>query len=210
MNGLRDFRSHTPASRPTSRFLEMRTKVRANSDWLVSWEWSGNRPEGEVAEVAKEGQVSVESHKGNTISKDAEPENPAVLKKVSELEVEEKAVGNGANGEKKDDGKELKDAEDRKDEEKKPEENGEAHVGEKRNHEATEDREEDGEQEANAGAEADGEEPAAKKQKTGRGRPKKGEANGTPKEKRTPAKKREPKKAATATGEPRRSARNKS
>jgi hypothetical protein len=187
----------------------------ANSDWLVSWALgSGNRPEGEAAEVAKEGEVSVENHKGNAISKETEPENPAVhiarsgndvAKNVAELQVEDKVAGNDANGEKME--VEMKDAE----------ENGEVQVGEKRDHESIEDKkDENGEPAAEAGAEADGEEPAAKKQKTdeepkkGRGRPKKGEANGAPKEKKAPAKKREPKKAATETGEPRRSTRIKS
>lgn len=193
--------------------------------YVVSWQWSGNRPEGQVAEVAKEGEVSIESNRGNTITMEAEPENPAVhiarpgndvVKKASELEIEDKAAD--ANGEKKDEP--MKDAgpvEEKKEEEKKPEENGEPQVGDKRDHEATEEKKkENGDKVAEAGAEADGEEPATKKQKTddepkkGRGRPKKSEANGAaPKEKKAPAKKREPKKAATETGEPRRSARHK-
>lgn len=185
---------------------------------------SGNRPEAALAEVAREGPVSVESHGGNAISKETEPENPAVhivrtgndvVKNVAELQVEDKVAGNDANGEKVE--VEMKDAEEKEEEEKKPEENGEAQVGEKRDHAAVEDmKDENGELVVEAGAEADGERPAAKKQKTddepkkGRGRPKKGEANGAPKEKKAPAKKREPKKAATQTGEPRRSTRIKS
>ena len=43
-------------------------------------------------------------------------------------------------------------------------------------------------------------------EKKGRGRPKKSEANGNS-EKKTPAKKKEPKKAATESGQPRRSSR---
>ncbi|KAK8193980.1 hypothetical protein BKA81DRAFT_281936, partial [Phyllosticta paracitricarpa] len=66
----------------------------------VSWKWGDNKPSGTVAEVAKEGEVTVDTHRGNTISKQAEPDNPAVhverpgndvVKKASELEVEEKA-----------------------------------------------------------------------------------------------------------------------
>ncbi|KAF2135394.1 uncharacterized protein K452DRAFT_213489, partial [Aplosporella prunicola CBS 121167] len=44
----------------------------------VSWNWGSNNPSGAVAEVAKEGDIAIESNKGNTINKSAEPENPAV------------------------------------------------------------------------------------------------------------------------------------
>ena len=192
----------------------------------------GGEAQAEAAEVVNEAQVSVESYRGNAVTKNAEPDNPAVhnaqpendvAKKPSEIEVEEKDSENADASKKRDEDKEMKDAEKRDGDgdgegEGKPEENGEVKVGEKRQHDAT-DKEENGEKnaeaEAEAEAEANAEETAVKKQKTdegsvkkSRGRPKKSEANGTPK--KTPTKKREPKKAATQTGEPRRSARHKS
>ncbi|KAF2007032.1 hypothetical protein P154DRAFT_181588 [Amniculicola lignicola CBS 123094] len=71
----------------------------------VSWPWSGSHPSGEVAEVKKDGELAIESNKGNTIKKNADPENPAVhisrpgndvVKRAHELDIEEKA--NGTNG----------------------------------------------------------------------------------------------------------------
>ncbi|MCJ1371460.1 hypothetical protein MMC20_002677 [Loxospora ochrophaea] len=68
----------------------------------VSWSWGGGQPSGEVAEKKTEGEVAIKSKRGNTIKKNADPENPAVhvtrsgqdvVKKSSELEVEEKADG---------------------------------------------------------------------------------------------------------------------
>ncbi len=194
----------------------------------------GGEPQAEAAEVVNEAQVSVESYRGNAVTKNAEPDNPAVhnaqpendvAKKPSEIEVEQKDSENTDASKKRDEDKEMKDAEKRDGDgdgdgegegegEGKPEENGEVKVGEKRQHDAI-DKEENGEKNAEAEAEANAEEAAVKKQKTddgnvkkSRGRPKKSEANGT--SKKTPTKKREPKKAATQTGEPRRSARHKS
>jgi hypothetical protein len=76
-----------------------------------------------VAEKKTEGEVSITTKKGNKVKKNAEPDNPAirversgndVVKKASELNVEEKANGSSdkrkhddeteENGEKKDDG----------------------------------------------------------------------------------------------------------
>ena len=133
----------------------------------VSWPWSGGRPSGEVVEKKTEGELSIQSKKGNTIKKNASTDNPAlhigrpgndVVKRQSELDVEEKAAGGAA-------------------EENKKVENGtETKTGEKR------EREEDV---AAPEGEAD-----AKKAKTAtpakaRGRPKKGEE----KPKASPAKK---------------------
>lgn len=76
----------------------------------VSWKWSGSRPSGEVAEVKEQGEVSIESHRGNTIKKSAGPGDPAVhiarsgndvVKNASDLNVEEKANGAATNGESK-------------------------------------------------------------------------------------------------------------
>ncbi|MCJ1403110.1 hypothetical protein MMC11_006333 [Xylographa trunciseda] len=71
----------------------------------VSWNYGGSKPSGEVAEKKTEGEVAVTSKKGNTIKRKGEPENPAVhiaregndvVKKQSELTVEEKAGGDDA------------------------------------------------------------------------------------------------------------------
>ncbi|KAI1849598.1 hypothetical protein JX265_007937 [Neoarthrinium moseri] len=65
----------------------------------VSWNWGGGAPGGTVAEKKTEGQVAIKSKRGNTIKKNAEPDNPAVhiersgndvVKKASELTVESK------------------------------------------------------------------------------------------------------------------------
>ncbi|KAI1489985.1 hypothetical protein F5X96DRAFT_670171 [Biscogniauxia mediterranea] len=65
----------------------------------VSWNWGGGAPGGTVVEKKTEGQVAIKSKRGNTIKKNAEPDNPAVqisrsgndvVKKASELNVEEK------------------------------------------------------------------------------------------------------------------------
>ncbi|KAF2760985.1 hypothetical protein EJ05DRAFT_429052, partial [Pseudovirgaria hyperparasitica] len=66
----------------------------------VSWNWGNGKPGGEVAEVADKGEIAIESHRGNTIKKNAEPDNPAVhiarpgndvVKRANELNLEEKA-----------------------------------------------------------------------------------------------------------------------
>ncbi|KAK5464914.1 hypothetical protein LTS15_001477 [Exophiala xenobiotica] len=94
----------------------------------VSWNWGGGAPGGTVAEKKTEGEVSITTKKGNKVKKNAEPDNPAVriersgndvVKKASELNVEEKANGSGdkrkhddeaeENGDKKDDESEKKD-----------------------------------------------------------------------------------------------------
>jgi hypothetical protein len=115
----------------------------------VSWNYGGAQPSGEVVEKKADGEVSVQSKRGNTIKRKGDPENPAVhiarpgndvVKKQSELTVEEKAEG-AENGE----------AEEANGEVESP-----PKTGEKR---AAED-------------EPEGEE-APKKAKAGRGRPKK-------------------------------------
>jgi hypothetical protein len=45
---------------------------------IVSWQWSGSRPGGEVAEVKEQGELAIQSNKGNTIKKNAEPGDPAI------------------------------------------------------------------------------------------------------------------------------------
>ena len=75
--------------------------------WPASWNWHGSAPSGEVAEKKTEGEVSVQSKRGNTIKKSAQPDDPAihlarpgndVVKNQSELNVEEKASGGDTNG----------------------------------------------------------------------------------------------------------------
>jgi hypothetical protein len=195
----------------------------------------------------KEGEAAIESKKGNTITKSAMPNDPAVhvtrpgndvVKNASELEVEEpKASGTANDGEKAgatDAEKPVDDDKDMDDAEEKPEDTGEAQAGDKRDHTETEkngngtkDADVHAEEPAEAADKAEekeGDEPPAKKQKQsqdaateekngdavkkGRGRPKKSESNGTGT--KGSAKKKEPKKAATETGEPRRSGRNSS
>jgi hypothetical protein len=123
----------------------------------VAWQWGGGKPGGVAAEVATEGEITMETKNGNEVKKNASPDNPAVyversghdaVKRASELEVQEK--GDNKKGDnKKDDSKE------------------------------------------------NGDKPPPKK----KGRPAKN-PNAPPKPKK------EPKKAATETGEPRRSGRN--
>lgn len=148
----------------------------------ASWNWNGSAPSGTVAEKKDEGEVAVQSKRGNTIKKAAKPDDPAVhlarpgndvVKNQSELNVEEKKADDGADDKKGED----------KDEGKKEEAtNGEAEsakTGEKRK--------------AEDEAEAEGE-PEAKKAKA-RGRPKGSAAS-------TPAKKAEPKKPAEKKSKP--------
>lgn len=45
---------------------------------LVSWNWGQGHPSGEVAEVKEQGSLEIKSAKGNTIKKNATPDDPAV------------------------------------------------------------------------------------------------------------------------------------
>merc|ERR1711939_789594 len=101
----------------------------------VSWQWSGGRPGGVASEVKEQGEMTMETKRGNEVKKNAEPDNPAVkvdreghdvVKKASELEVEEEGPNHKEDGEKQDD----KDEQDKKEEEKKDSE--EPQAGEKR------------------------------------------------------------------------------
>ncbi|KIV79300.1 hypothetical protein PV11_06867 [Exophiala sideris] len=87
----------------------------------VSWNWGGGAPGGTVAEKKTEGEIAITSKRGNKIKKNAEPGNPAVhiersgndvVKKASELNVEEKA--NGASGDAHDNEEEKQTGEKRK------------------------------------------------------------------------------------------------
>ncbi|KAI0533855.1 hypothetical protein GGR58DRAFT_93115 [Xylaria digitata] len=66
----------------------------------VSWNWGGGAPGGTVAETKDQGEIAIKSKRGNTIKKNASPDNPAVrikrsgndvVKRASELNVEAKA-----------------------------------------------------------------------------------------------------------------------
>ena len=68
----------------------------------VSWNYGGAQPSGELVEKKTDGEVSVQSKRGNTIKRKGDAENPAVhvarsgndvVKKQSELNVEEKGDG---------------------------------------------------------------------------------------------------------------------
>ncbi|GAP85108.1 putative hmg-i hmg-y DNA-binding conserved site protein [Rosellinia necatrix] len=88
----------------------------------VSWNWGGGAPAGTVAETKDEGEIAIQSKRGNTIKKNASPDDPAVhversgndvVKRASELTVQEKAPMN-----KLDDGGERHDSKKRKPEER--------------------------------------------------------------------------------------------
>ncbi|KAI9661123.1 MAG: hypothetical protein M1821_009450 [Bathelium mastoideum] len=180
----------------------------------VSWQWSGGRPGGTAAEVAKEGQVAIESHRGNTIAKNAEPDNPAVhverpgndvVKKASELDVEEEGPKHNGGEEKN---------EEEGDEEKEEKKDNGAKPGKKRAAKGKPEGEENAKKQKKEDVNGEGDSKEKKGKGAGRGRPKKGsvESNGAskPKAEKKEKPKKEPKKAATADGQPRRSARNKS
>ncbi len=86
----------------------------ADISTAVSWNWGSGAPGGKVAETKDHGEIAIQSKKGNTIKKNAEPDNPAVhiarsgndvVKRASELNVEEKASrSNGKKREAQDDG----------------------------------------------------------------------------------------------------------
>ncbi|KAI0389300.1 hypothetical protein F5Y17DRAFT_133159 [Xylariaceae sp. FL0594] len=72
----------------------------------VSWNWGSGTPSGTVAETREEGSIEITSKRGNTIKKNASADNPAVrverpaagndvVKRASELTVDEKAADQG-------------------------------------------------------------------------------------------------------------------
>ncbi|KAI8631523.1 hypothetical protein F5Y19DRAFT_424074 [Xylariaceae sp. FL1651] len=84
----------------------MATKTPEKGD-KVSWNWGGGAPGGKVAETKDKGEIAIKSKRGNTIKKNASPDNPAVhversgndvVKRASELTVEEKASDNKNKG----------------------------------------------------------------------------------------------------------------
>jgi hypothetical protein len=73
---------------------------KADLKFTVSWNWGGGAPGGRVAEKKEHGEIAIQSKRGNTIKKSATPGDPAihiersgngVVKKASEINVEEKA-----------------------------------------------------------------------------------------------------------------------
>ncbi|KAF2210724.1 hypothetical protein CERZMDRAFT_86021 [Cercospora zeae-maydis SCOH1-5] len=201
----------------------------------VSWQWSGSRPGGTVAEVKEQGKAEITTKNDNVVSKNAEPDNPAiviersgnnVVKKASEVDVEKPG-----DKHKEDQGEEKTvTANDTNDTEKK--ENGDKQTGDKQNGDKQngdkqngekEEKKEDGDAETgdkrkaeeSAEDKKDEESADAKKQKTNDDKKENGEP--APKKKGRPAKngnsapKKDPKpkkRAATESGEPRRSGRN--
>jgi len=194
----------------------------------VSWQWSGGRPGGVASEVKEQGEMTMETKRGNEVKKNAEPDNPAVkvdreghdvVKKASELEVEEEGPNHKEDGEKQDDKKDeenkdeekIEEGEEEDEDEDKNEADGEEkkdgeepQAGEKRKADDGEKEDESESKKAKkdeAEPKENGEKPAPKK----KGRPaKNGGAGGPAKE----TKKKEPKRAATESGQPRRSGRN--
>jgi hypothetical protein len=97
---IRFMHSHVAPSRPKQQFERIQANVRSLT---VSWQWGSGQPGGEVAEVKEQGEIAIESNRGNTIKKNADPENPAVhierpgndvVKRASELQIDEKADTN--------------------------------------------------------------------------------------------------------------------
>ena len=185
----------------------------------MTYAWGSGQPGGTVTQVESNADVTMETKKGNEVKKHGEPENPAlyierdghdVVKKASEVEVSEKAdKPKESESEKKTDGEEKKDEK----EEKKPESNGEPQkaepkTGDKRPAEESAEDEKAEETNGEAKKQKTDDEPKENGEKPKKkGRPAKTDADGNPIVKKD-TKKRPPKKAATETGEPRRSGRN--
>ena len=198
---------------------------------LVSWSWGGGKPSGEATEIAKEGEIAIQSSKGNTIKKNADPDDPAVhvsrpgndvVKRAHELQVEEKADKGADGSTDKADASEEKNANSKQNDtasqaskKRSHSEANEQNDSDEKNNSKTDDK-------TAENGKTDGGEPPAKKQDTksgnqpqhahqakrGRGRPK-GATGKNGEKTKASGKKREPRKAATSTGEPRRSTRHK-
>lgn len=158
----------------------------------VAWNWGGGAPEGEVVDKKEEGDVSITSKRGNTIKKNAEPENPAihvgrsgndVVKKASELEVVEEGAKGKGKSKSPAPPKKKKGKEEGKEEGKTEEEN--AANGKKREHEEASGEEPKADakpKKATKAAKGDTPSSAANGElKKGRGRPKKSDSEAKPK-----------------------------
>ncbi|KAJ6261397.1 hypothetical protein Dda_4067 [Drechslerella dactyloides] len=97
----------------------------------AQWNWGGGHPTGTVEKVAEHGSISIQSNKGNTVTRKADPDNPAVqlshdgsghdvVKRASELD---KVSGSSKSNEDSQDKKDKKDDEEPQKEQK--EQNGE-------------------------------------------------------------------------------------
>jgi len=169
----------------------------------VSWKWGAGHPSGVASEV-KAGDLTVVSHRGNEITKKGTEENPAVhiersgndvVKRASELTVEEKGEQNGTS-DKKEESKPDDKKGDTKSKDKKDEADGdEAQVGDKRKADekadvpAEEEKEEaPAKQASNTKKQKTTNGAATNGQKKGPGRPKSSgeKASGTKKEKKVP------------------------
>ncbi|KAF3200479.1 hypothetical protein TWF192_001195 [Orbilia oligospora] len=74
----------------------------------AQWNWGQGHPSGTVTEVADHGSLSIQSSNGNTITRNAEPSNPAVhlqqdsgtdvVKRASELEIKSSSDDNKDDG----------------------------------------------------------------------------------------------------------------
>ncbi|KAI9759804.1 MAG: hypothetical protein M4579_002103 [Chaenotheca gracillima] len=159
----------------------------------VSWQWSGGRPGGKAAKVKGEGEIAIKSKRGNTIKKNASPDNPAVhisrpgndvVKRATELDKDAdggEGEGDEAGEEKSNGVKSASPAEEKKAGEKR----GQSAVdgeGEGEKKDAGKSRKTDKKETANGGAE----------KKTTAGRPKKGDA--------APKKKASSRQAASSDG----------
>ncbi|KAF3099087.1 hypothetical protein TWF102_004695 [Orbilia oligospora] len=79
----------------------------------AQWNWGQGHPSGTVTEVADHGSLSIQSSNGNTITRNAEPSNPAVhlqqdsgtdvVKRASELEIKSSSDDNKDDGDDDDD-----------------------------------------------------------------------------------------------------------
>jgi len=209
----------------------------------VAWQWGGGKPGGVASEVATEGELTMETKNGNEVKKNAEPENPAVrversghdvVKRASELEVQEK--GDKSSDEKKDGEEKSEEKKDGEDAKKNGDDKSEEKSDAKDAEEKDDDKKENGDEKKDAEKETNGDAQAGDKRKAEDDSEKKTDdkadekkadkadepkENGDappPKKKGRPAKnsnapkaekpKKEPKKAATESGQPRRSGRN--
>ncbi|KAI1642392.1 uncharacterized protein F4817DRAFT_353089 [Daldinia loculata] len=68
----------------------------------VSWNWGGGAPGGTVAETKEQGAIEIKTQRGNTVKRKADASNPAVriersgndvVKRASELTIDEKKKG---------------------------------------------------------------------------------------------------------------------
>lgn len=179
-------------ARPPRTLSEMHLKdfspARADKYITVSWNWGAGAAGGEVTEKKTEGEVTVTSKRGGKAKKNAEPNNPAVatkrsgndvVKKASELNIEEKADSKKRKaeeeGEKADEGAKedagLEKSEEGKDVKKGGKKATAANKKQKKSPEKEEKKEE--KEEKKVEKKEDKKEEKANGEKKGRGRPKK-------------------------------------